>query len=283
MQKAGIYDKYVPQVTPDVEISGSSFWFVCSGNKLLVHEQGGKAVIPYFAALEELNIAPVRIQYLGLLEGRPCWSAEVDAQAQAPQGLVFRELRSLYGAVEEGVFLLAGRAFQVVMWDQSHQFCGRCGTSTKDIEGERAKICPKCGFISYPRICPAVITAVIKEGRILLAHAPHFPANWYSIIAGFVEPGETLEECVHREIMEEVGITVKNVRFFGSQPWPFPNSLMIGFFAEYESGELHVDGKEIADAGWYSVDGLPSLPPQLSIARRMIDWYVLSYKGQAGK
>ncbi len=274
MSKAGIYDAYVPQVKPGAQAGGSAWWFAFSGSRLLVREQGEKALIPFVPGLEGAHITPVRTQYLGLLEGSPCWSADLGEGMQTPQGLAFRELRSLYGAVSDQVFLLAGRAYQVVMWDQTHQFCGRCGAATRDVEGERAKVCPECGFISYPRICPAVITAVLRDGKILLAHAEHFPQKWYSVVAGFVEPGETLEECVRREIMEEVGITVKNVRFFGSQPWPFPNSLMIGFFAEYDSGEIHVDGQEITDAGWFGADELPAIPPPLSIAREMIDWYV---------
>jgi NAD+ diphosphatase len=145
-------------------------------------------------------------------------------------------------------------------------------------EGERAKRCPECGFISYPVICPAVITAIIKDRKILLAHNRSFKGNMYSLIAGFVEAGETLEECVKREIMEEVGLQVKNVKYLGSQPWPFPNSLMIGFTAEYESGEIAVDGVEISDAKWFDIDNLPELPSEISIARKIINWYIENFK-----
>jgi NAD+ diphosphatase len=133
--------------------------------------------------------------------------------------------------------------------------------------------------MSYPRLSPAVITAVLKDNKILLSHYAAFKGNMHTIIAGFVEPGETLEECIKREILEEVGIQVRNIKYFGSQPWPFPNSLMIGFTAEYESGEISVDRTEISEAGWYDVNSLPELPPKMSIAREIIDWFIQSNSG----
>jgi NAD+ diphosphatase len=190
------------------------------------------------------------------------------------EGILFKDLRSLYGILDEDIFLLAGKAYQIINWDKNHQFCGRCGSHTENLEGERAKKCPKCGFISYPVLSPAVITAIIKGNKILLAHNSGFKNNMYSLIAGFVEPGETLEEGVKREIMEEVGVQVKNVKYWGSQPWPFPNSLMIGFTAEYESGEINVDGVEIASAAWFDINNLPKLPTEISIARKIINWYI---------
>lgn len=169
---------------------------------------------------------------------------------------------------------MAGRALQIVSWDQTHQYCGKCGNKTETLKEERAKKCPICGFISYPRLSPAVIVAVVKDNKILLAHYAASRGSVHTIIAGFVEPGETLEECLKREIMEEVGISVKNIRYSGSQPWPFSNSLMIGFTAEYESGEISVDGKEISEAAWYGAHNLPELPHRMSIAREIIEWYV---------
>jgi NAD+ diphosphatase len=274
MSRASIYENYVPAVTNENSGRIPSYWFIFSGNRMLVQQIDEAIKIPVAFTPDELHVSPIRTQYLGLLNDQPCYSVELEPAVQAPGHMVFRDLRALYGALEDSLFLLAGRAFQIVAWDQSHQFCGRCGERTRDIEGERAKICPKCGLINYPRISPAVIIAVIKEDRILLAHAKAFPSNRYSIIAGFVEPGETLEECVARELMEEVSISVQNIRFFGSQPWPFPNSLMIGFTADYAGGEICVDGKEITEAGWFGADDLPGLPPPMSIAREIIDWYI---------
>lgn len=278
MHKESIYKRYEPEVTPKNEIFSKVYWFAFCSNEMLVTVDNKNYGVPYIKSLQELNINPIRIQYLGILQGCPCYSAEIKPDTSAPEGYCFVALRSLYGTLDEDLFLLAGKAFQIISWDQTHQFCGRCGSPTKEQPGERAKICPKCGFISYPRICPSVITAVFKDNKILLAHNKNFKGDMHSLIAGFLEPGETLEEGVQREIMEEVGIKVKNIKYFGSQPWPYPNSLMIGFTAEYESGEITVDGVEIAKAGWFSADTLPELPSKVSIAREIIDWYITNNK-----
>jgi len=142
---------------------------------------------------------------------------------------------------------------------------------------ERAKQCLRCGLTNYPRLNPAVIAAVLKGDQILLARNKRFKVPMFSVLAGFVEPGETLEACIEREILEEVGITVKNIRYFGSQPWPFPNSLMIGFVAEYAGGEITIDKQEIVEAGWFFKSNLPPVPSSISIARRLIDWFVDSH------
>jgi NAD+ diphosphatase len=274
MLRKSIYKHYKPEVTAPPGDNGPAYWFVFCANKLLVTVDRDKATVPYFKSLSELNIIPVSIQYLGTLQGSPCYSAEASTETITADAMSFRDLRSLYGVLEEDIFLLAGKAIQIVSWDQTNQYCGRCGTNTVLFEGERAKKCPACGLINYPRISPAAITAVIKGNKILLTHNAAFRGNIHSLIAGFVEPGETIEECVHREIFEEVGLKVKNIKYFGSQPWPFPNSLMIGFTAEYESGEISVDGKEITEAGWYDISSLPDLPGKMSIARKIIDWFV---------
>lgn len=159
-------------------------------------------------------------------------------------------------------------------WDRTNQFCSRCGTKTLQKPGERGKECPECGELFYPRISPAVIVLIRKGHEILLARSPNFPPDMYSLIAGFVEPGETAEAAVIREIKEEVGIEVKNIRYFGTQAWPFPNSLMIGFTAEYKAGEIQPDGFEIEDAEWFSAEKLPSLPGKISISRKLIDHFL---------
>ena len=188
----------------------------------------------------------------------------------------FRELRSLYDDLEEDIFLLAGKASQIVNWDRNHQFCGRCSTHTENMTDELAKKCPACGFKSYTRLSPAVITAIIKNGKILMAKQG-YRGDMYGLIAGFVEPGETIEEAVKRETQEEVGLKIKNIKYFGSQPWPFPNSLMIAFTADYESGEIQVDGNEITSARWFTADELPRIPSQMSIAGELIDWFINKY------
>ena len=276
MFRESIYKRYIPAAALE-ENNGSAYWFIFNQDKMLVDIINSKIKIPHVKSLDELNISPVRTQYFGTLQGNPCYSAEVAPQTNAPEEMIFRDLRSLYDALEEDIFLLAGKAFQIVNWDKTHQFCGKCGTPTETMENEMAKICPECGFISFTRISPAVITAIIKDEQILMAKHVRTSGNMYGLIAGFVEAGETLKEAVEREIMEEVGLKVKNINYFGSQPWPFPNSLMVGFTADYESGEINVDGNEITDAAWFEADKLPNMPSKMSIARELIDWYVDNY------
>jgi len=272
MPRESIYKHYKSADSSEIQSDDFCYWFVFCSTKLLIQSKG-KGIL-YLKSMAELNLSPIRTQYLGLLKGHQCYSAEVSPDTIAPEGMAFSELRPLYNILDEDIFLLAGKAVQIVNWDRTHQYCGRCGHKTDTIQDERAKKCPACGLIGYPRLSPAVITAVLKENKILLSHNRSFRNNIHSIIAGFVEPGETLEECVEREILEEVGIQVKNIKYFSSQPWPFPNSLMIGFTAEYKSGEISVDGKEISEAGWYDVNSLPELPPKMSIAREIVDWFI---------
>jgi NAD+ diphosphatase len=277
MFRESIYKRYIPAATPDEETNGSAYCFIFNQDKMLVKTTNSGIKVPYLRSLEELNIPPIRTQYFGTLQGHPCYSAEVVPQTNAPEEMIFRDLRSLYEDLEEDIFLLAGKAFQIVNWDKTHQFCGKCGTPTETMENEIAKICPECGFISFTRISPAVITAIIKDGEILLAKHLRTPGNMYGLIAGFLEAGETLKEAVEREIMEEVSLKVKNIEYFGSQPWPFPNSLMVGFTAEYESGEINVDGNELIDAAWFDANELPDIPSKMSISRELIDWYIENY------
>jgi NAD+ diphosphatase len=186
----------------------------------------------------------------------------------------FLGLRQAYPRLGDDLFTVAGRAVQIVDWDRTHQFCGRCGAGMATLPGERAKACLRCGLHSYPRLSPSIIVRVSRGPAILLARSPRFPPGMYSVLAGFVEPGETLEQTIEREVSEEVGLALQNVQYFGSQPWPFPNSLMIAFTAEYAGGELRPDPAEIEDAAWFTPDNLPALPPPMSIARRMIDDFV---------
>jgi NAD+ diphosphatase len=273
---------FVPAISQLSQEPRPYWWFAFRGNDLLVIENGDATHIPKGDDLSPLNLQPIHVHYLGRLDGRPCFAAELSENVTAPEGMDFLGLRSLFGRLEDHLFSLAGRAIQIVNWSQTHQFCGKCGTRTDDKPDERAKICPKCGLISFPLLSPAIIVAVVQGSRILLAHANHFPDGFYSVLAGFVEPGETLEECVQREVQEEVGLQVKNVRYFGSQPWPFPHSLMIAFTAEYAGGHITTDGMEIRDAGWFTAQGLPLIPGKISIARRLIDWFVEDYQPQGG-
>lgn len=278
---------FVAQVRPSAPVTAPALWFIFSGYRLLVQVRDEQAEIP------RLDDAPgwvetavpgqqlLRHHYLGYVDAAPplhCFAAELPPEIEAPAGMAFSGLRGLYGRINEDHLWLAGRAVQIIDWDRTHQFCSRCGHEPQILAHERAKKCPNCGLTTYPRLAPAVIVRVDRftdaGPRLLLARNHRFPSGWYSVIAGFVEPGETLEQCVQREIQEEVGIAVKNIRYFGSQPWPFPHSLMIAFTAEYAGGEFDLEPEEIADARWFDARHLPQIPPRMSIARRLIDDFI---------
>jgi NAD+ diphosphatase len=213
--------------------------------------------------------------FLGVLNGQQCWAVDADAHGDLVESATYQDLRQLWNGVDEITWTVVGRGVQLVEWARTTRFCGRCGDQTEDAPGERARRCPSCASIAFPRLAPAVICLVEREGKALLARNANFPPGMYSCLAGFVEPGETLEEALAREVTEEVGVEVADIRYFSSQPWPFPHSLMIGFTAAWRSGELRVDGSEIVEAGWFAPDALPSVPPPMSIARRMIDDWVI--------
>jgi NAD+ diphosphatase len=205
-----------------------------------------------------------------------CYAVEIGEGLQPPAETAFEGLRALYGRMPDEYFSIAGRAVQILLWDNTHRFCGRCGQATVNAPAERAKLCPRCGLLSFPRLSPAVIMLVRRSAdELLLARNRSFAEGFFSVLAGFVEPGESLEEAVAREVREEVGLEVADIRYFGSQPWPFPHSLMIGFTATYASGEIHPQEDEIVEAAWFSRGGqLPRLPGKLSIARRLIDSFL---------
>jgi NAD+ diphosphatase len=302
--------QFNPGIRPPQEQSEPAYWFLFQGARLIVLDpqpatpsaaQGGRGrregsvspglvSVPFLADPAELNLVVVARQYLGHF--RPgadeeiwqqadpvhCYSGEVGLDSRLPAPLISLDLRELWGRIDPALFALAGRAKQIVQWDRDHQFCGRCARPLVSLDYDRAKRCPSCDLTSYPRISPAIITAITRtvagERQILLVRSPRFPPGMYSVIAGFVEPGESLEQCVEREVWEEVGLQVKQIRYFGSQPWPFPNSLMLGFTAEYAGGDLRLEEEEVVDARWFTLDNLPKVPPPISIARQLIDNFV---------
>jgi NAD+ diphosphatase len=253
---------------PPDAVPAEAVWFVFREARLLVGD--GTVQLPSTTVMLELTAD--RRQYLGTLAGRHVFACGVDARVEAPAGWRWSDLRPLFSRLDDGLFALAGRALQLIEWDRTHQFCGRCGTATRVRATERARECPACGLLAYPRLAPAIMALIRRlPDEILLARSPRFPAGMYSALAGFVEPGETLEQGLRREAFEEVGIRVKNLRYFASQPWPFPHSLMIAFVADWESGEIRVDPLEIEAAAWFKISSLPQMPQAISIARRLID------------
>lgn len=215
--------------------------------------------------------APADGLFLGVLDGRWCFAVDVRDDTDVDLDL-FSDLRALWGTLDEVTWTVAGRAAQLVDWQRTHRYCGQCATPTEPSQVERSRRCPRCGLVAFPRLAPAVIMLIERDdGRILLARNPRFPAPFFSLLAGFVEPGEGLEQAVVRETFEEVGVVVDDVTYWGSQPWPFPHSLMIGFRARYVSGDLVLQADEIAEAGWFGPDELPTVPPAMSIAGQMIE------------
>jgi NAD+ diphosphatase len=273
---------WIPSVAPPAALDAPALWFAFRGHRLLVRLREGRAEVPVAAELAELGLVTLRRQYLGTLDGRHCFSAELTESEAEPEGWSYLGLRRLFGLLPEPMLWLAGAAVQIVDWDRTHLFCGRCGSPTETMPGERAKQCPRCGLVSYPRISPAIIVLVERGASLLLARSHRQPAGFYSVLAGFVEPGETLEAAVAREIREEVGLEVSDIRYFGSQPWPFPNSLMIAFIAQHASGEIRLGEEEMEEAAWFTSDRLPQVPPPISIARQMIDWFVAKQAAASG-
>jgi NAD+ diphosphatase len=256
---------------PPDESAHSTAWLAFRGDQLLVRLGDEVVALPEWADLEPFGAVHDERHYLGRLGGIDYYALELPAEAEPPGGMHLEGLRSLFGQLADDHMAVAGRASQILEWDRTHQFCGRCGEKTVRATTERAKKCPRCGQLSFPRLSPAVIMRVERDDRILLGRSPHFPERMYSVLAGFVEPGESIEETVVREVEEEVGIQVKDLRYFGSQSWPFPHSLMLGFTARHAGGEIRVNHDELEDAGWFSRDDLPQLPSKMSIAPRLID------------
>jgi NAD+ diphosphatase len=269
--------RFIADFKPPATESKPALWFVFQNEKMMVKVNAGGYRIPRTPDIKKLTSAIIRKQYLGSLDERPCHAAELTGGSPVPVGFACKELRELFGEIDEDLIWIAGRANHLVYWSRTHRYCGSCGKPIVDKTDERAKICPQCGLINYPRLSPAIIVAVTKDNQLLLAHSKRFKSGYFSVLAGFVEPGETLEDCVEREVHEEVGIAVENIRYFGSQPWPFPNSLMVAFTAEYAGGEIKVNESEIMDAGWFSTANLPLVPPKISIARQLIDWFKANF------
>ncbi|MDO9023806.1 NAD(+) diphosphatase [Zwartia sp.] len=259
-------------------MSDSSYWLIRCGNEVLISidEQGNEmfpqARMADFGHIEQ----PLKI---GHWNGVSCYAIETE---QIPEHIMgeLRNVRSLYASAGPDLFALAGRGTQLIDWEKNHRFCGHCGTPTIMKKTELALECPACRLTAYPRISPAVMVLIERGDELMLARSPHFRPGVFSALAGFVEPGETLEQCAVREVREEVGLEITNLRYYTSQSWPFPNSLMIAFFADYAGGDITPDPTEIEAAGWFERSALPPLPDHVSIARQLIDASCRMYTGQ---
>lgn len=251
-------------------MSRPAYWILRREQRVLtLAGPPGSVPFPLLGAAD-LGHPAVAAVPVGEWGGVPCFAVDV---AQFPEiaGGEPMPLRAIFALAGPEAFALAGRATQLLDWQATHRFCGRCGTPTERLPEETAMRCPACGLLAYPRIAPAVMVLVRDGERLLLARSPHFKPGVYSALAGFVEAGETLEQCAVREVREEVGLEIANLRYFDSQSWPFPHSLMIAFFADYASGEIVPEPSEIEAADWFTADALPLLPDPVSLSRRLIE------------
>ena len=264
---------YIPAVQPFVAATDQAWCFVFVDGKLLLPEAETVELVPQsWRSLEPLS---ANRHYLGQLDQLDCWACTLP---EAPPGWRTMPLRAAMMQFPEPLMSLAGRAAQVLEWDRAHRFCGVCGTPTDMHAQDRARVCPSCGHTAYPRLSPAMMALVwrvsgrqnARKKELLLARSPHYAPGMFSALAGFVEPGESLEDCVLREVNEEVGVQVTNLRYYGSQSWPFPHSLMVAYTAEWVSGDIVPQESEIEAADWFSIDALPNIPPRFSISGHLI-------------
>lgn len=256
-----------------IHTTTTGYWFLFSGSQLWVQDSAEYSPVPFG------NHAHHACNWscIGAFAGIPCFAGETSAEFE-PATLY--TLRQLYGQLDETLLSIAGRAYQIVEWERTHRFCGRCGERLEwdSAVSNHVKHCPQCQQQYYPRITPAVIVAVSRGDQLLLARSKRHPAGWYSVIAGFVEAGENLEACVRREVAEETGVQITNISYFGSQSWPFPNNLMLGFTADYLAGELTPQLDEIEDLQWFHVDLLPRYPKPPSIAYTLIQAFINKHR-----
>ena len=269
---------FSPELPAPEQPAADALWLVFSRDSLLLDVN-----LQPPAALPE---GAEGVVYLGRQDGREAWAARI--ATDAPESFKFSRLRGLYGRIPDWLWALGGFGYQIVEWDRTHQFCGFDAAPTVSDLNERARRCPQCGLSVYPRLAPAVMVLLtrVHQGRpqILLCRSPQFPPGMYSANAGFVEPGETVEHAAHREMKEETNLDIRGLRYFDSQPWPFPHSLMLAYTAEYVGpeeggGEIVPQPGEIEEARWFFHDELPQLPGRASISRRLIESVVGKIEG----
>ncbi|SIQ90854.1 NAD(+) diphosphatase [Aquipseudomonas alcaligenes] len=259
------------QTTPPLDNAQAGGWALVRSPQGFLADTNGVLFPRDWLKRQEL---PAIAEYgLGRFDDQPVWLLQVEHTFEM-LGCFWQGLRQFMLQADYPTFRMLSFAEQVAHWDLNHRFCGRCGSRNRQVPGERCLRCPECGLDSYARISPSMIVLVTRGDELLLARSPRFVPGVYSTLAGFVEPGESAEECVVREVHEEVGIQVGNLQYLGSQGWPFPHSLMLGFHAEYVGGEIVPQPEEIEDSRWFAINQLPPLPMQRSIARYLIDLYV---------
>jgi len=265
---------FVPGHRGPAQVEGEVACCLFHGNRVFIARVGGRPVLPR-VDVEACGIKLDAAQYLGNLDGKPCYGMSLPRGAALPEGLELLGLRALILEGDELAAGIAGQAFQLLEWARTHRFCGCCGQPTLPHAADRALECPDCKLVFYPRISPVMMALVYRRNdngsELLLTRKAGYAPGRYTVVAGFVEAGESLEQCLAREVKEEVGVDIRNPRYFGSQPWPFPNSLVMAFSAEWAGGEVVPDGTELEEARWFSIDALPDLPEAVHISRQLID------------
>ncbi|MDO3378727.1 NAD(+) diphosphatase [Geoalkalibacter halelectricus] len=247
----------------------AGLWLALRGTELLLRESDQGLALPQGPCpLAPGDDTPI---YLGRLRNQPLRALHLDRSTPQPAGYVFENLLTNQPRMDIAQLSLGGLAAQALHWEHNSRFCSRCGAATQALPGDGGKKCVSCGYVHYPHIHPCVIVIVRRPGEVLLIRKAIWPEGRYSLVAGFLDFGECLEEAVAREVEEETGVQVTNIRYIGSQGWPFPSQLMAGFVADYTGGEVRVQESELEDARWFPVTALPTLPPKRSIARYLID------------
>ena len=266
--------EFIHQIKPPAtKEAKDTLYFLINDQEIVVKDSRDRYWLPSQADISSCTLDLKQSRFIGSLHDQFCNALEMPGGVSLPDSLESIPLRDVFAQFSASEIRAICLAKQIITWDKHYRFCGQCGEPTMELADERAKVCRKCGLTNYPRLSPSIIVSVVKGNMILLARSARFPKGMYSVLAGFVEPGETLEECIIREIDEEVGIKVNNIKYFGSQNWPFPHSLMIAFTTDYAAGEITIDNNEIVDAQWFTADDLPRLPGSYSIARKMIDHF----------
>lgn len=259
------------QQQPEFKTIRDAWWIVVSGDRILQHKESPGLLRGAWHHMEDFHDWQDEVIQIGEVNSKPCFMLDLEGQHVTQEQYEGVGLRAMLMQIQSELFYVVSRAWQVALFLRTHRFCGRCGSRMTRVEWELATHCHHCKHRCYPRISPCIIVAIRKGSQILLAQGRHHKNDMYSTLAGFVESGETLEQAVHREVFEEVGIKIKNLAYFASQPWPFPHSLMCGFTAEYASGDINVDGDEIIKADFFDFDALPNIPPTFSIAGQLIE------------
>lgn len=251
----------------------ATWWFVFSKDQLLLEKQNGTFTVPYGKSAPIAPPAGATIHEITTLDEMPCKAFAINQPIEENGVYTLTGLRASYDSIPLEQYQTAGKAFEILHWDRNSRYCPACGTRMEQQEPIMKK-CPTCANEVYPAIATAIIVLIRKEDAILLVRARNFRGTFYGLVAGFLETGETLEECVHREVMEETGLKVKNITYFGNQPWPYPSGLMVGFIADYAGGEIDLQQEELSEGAFYTRENLPEIPRKLSLARKMIDWWV---------